>query len=112
MTPREVWSALQTAPKVAGPWEPVERPDGLPHWCRRSIDGVEVAWTFTDGSVSVLVSELHVERRRSEPYPSRAAATAALKRMGWVVVTDGVPGCVHCDGEGDCSHCDRASVAR
>jgi hypothetical protein len=35
----------------------------------------------------------------------------SLRRVLEHVVSEGIPGCVHCNGSGRCSHCDVASKA-
>jgi len=81
MTPEQIWEALKSAPKIAGPWikhehgfgcdcssYPVESPFRAAGgwWYRENIDGKEVAFDF----------------------PDRPTADAKLREEGWLLVNE------------------------
>ena len=71
MTPREVWDALRTAPKVAGPWTLGER---------REARGMRIVASETDRGVFVDACSWTVS--------NRVEADALLRDAGWLLVDD------------------------
>ena len=76
-SPAEIFSALQSAPKVAGPWT-----KAADDYTRRTpFDGRCVA---RDGGRMVLLSSL--AGSGTFAFPTRDEADAELRRLGWVLV--------------------------
>ena len=77
MTGRQVWEALVSAPKVAGPWEAGESGEMD---VRRAIDGHIVATTLW-------VTPRHPQARWRVPVATsdRAGADAILIEHGWLL---------------------------
>jgi hypothetical protein len=75
MSPREVYDAIKSAPKVAGPW---------------TKNGGHVYRVATDGAPVVVSSHGDDGPFESGDYrlPDRPAADAALRTAGWILVDD------------------------
>lgn len=92
-TPREVWEALKTAPKVAGPW--VESYPGhelsLPH--RSTVDGKSIVgwWTGERGFMCV-PRDMHrpegVVVWHATLEEAQAATDKMLREAGWLLVDE------------------------
>lgn len=91
MSPAEIFEALKSAPKVAGPWT-VERDAGgrLLAPVRRSYYGATIAWEISD---CVEILEWVIPDSRKPPFSNvrcsdRADADARLRELGWLLVDD------------------------
>ena len=74
MTPREVWDALRTAPKVAGPWGS----NGTSEFRAKPNGG---AWRYASRG-------LFNEGDAVGWFATRDAADAALRDAGWLLIDD------------------------
>jgi hypothetical protein len=79
MTPREVWEALKSAPKVAGPWD--DRKYGRAH--RIDCMGNSITFDWGGENVTTLIASGAIPR-----FPDRASADAALRAAGWLLVDE------------------------
>jgi|SRR5271166_3053247 len=83
LTPREVWDALRSPPKVAGPWEVG---DGGEMDVRRAPDGSIVATTLW-----VVPKHPTASWRVPVATSNRAGADVILREHGWMLVDDEMP---------------------
>lgn len=110
LTPREIWEALASAPKVAGPWVPDSnanypngRVAGLPRpMARHDAYGEEVALDYLNGDGEELVNIYDTDRAEPDLVDddgdgigecfdgpnARAAADARLRELGWLLCDD------------------------
>lgn len=92
MSPREVYEALRTAPRVAGAWEPawIDDCNGVlvqrfPA-CRKTPDGHTVVWVL-NGKVQVHAWALLGTRPWAPvEFETRDDADRFLRSVGWVLV--------------------------
>jgi hypothetical protein len=80
MTPREVWEAKRSAPKlVAGPWTDLEDGSGA-HRADENGKSVALEWQYMEKTVQRLLEPKFLR------VSSRADADAALVAAGYIVV--------------------------
>jgi hypothetical protein len=77
-TPEEIWAALRSAPKIAGPWEGVYA--GGPLDCRRTPDG---NWAVHRNADGYTVDALGFWTPKNQTY-----VDDRLRNSGWILIGD------------------------